>query len=108
VSANHKDNFLLDTSALVTLLEDEAGADRVEAILRHEEVAIVWTTLLEIFYIPILLTAGDLKANYRISLADAIIAAYALHHKAILVHKDPELSALAGQLRLEALPFKKG
>jgi predicted nucleic acid-binding protein len=137
VSVSHQDNFLLDTSALFALLEDEPGADRVEIILQQEEVVITWTTLLEIFYIslrergeaeanrryaalrrlkatviweldePTLLTAGDLKANYRISVADAIIAAYALQNEAVLVHKDPELSALDGQIRLEALPFKK-
>ena len=54
----------------------------------------------------VLLIAGRLKAHYRISLADAIIAAYARSHDAVLVHKDPEFEALAGQVRLEALPYK--
>jgi predicted nucleic acid-binding protein len=131
-----KDSFLLDTSAILALLEDEAGADRVETILREGQVFITWTTLLEVFYMalrerglaeadrrystlkqlavtllweidePTLLVAGELKGTYRISFADAIIAAYAIQHEAVLVHKDPELSILQGQVTLEALPFK--
>ena len=45
---------------------------------------------------PILLTAGRLKAEHRVSLADALIAAFALRAGAALVHKDPEYDALAG------------
>jgi predicted nucleic acid-binding protein len=40
-------------------------------------------------------------------LADAIIAAFAIQCNAVLVHKDPEFEALAGQMLLEALPYKK-
>jgi PIN domain nuclease of toxin-antitoxin system len=29
--------FLLDSSAILTLLEDEAGADRVEEVIHDEE-----------------------------------------------------------------------
>lgn len=32
------DPYLLDTSAVLTLIEDEAGADRVEELLRHHTV----------------------------------------------------------------------
>jgi predicted nucleic acid-binding protein len=42
----------------------------------------------------VLLQAGRLKASYRLSVADALIAAVARLHHAKLVHKDPELDAL--------------
>ena len=120
--------FLLDTSAVLAFLEDEAGAERVEELLRNEEVILPFLVLLETFYItlqeqpedvaekryallkqlpvtflgqmdePILLAAGRFKARFRISLADAIIAAFAVSQEAILVHKDPELEALREQV----------
>jgi predicted nucleic acid-binding protein len=129
-------SFLLDTSALLTLIEDEAGAARVEQILREESVIITWMSLLEVYYItqqergqkeaerrhallkslpvtflwqidePMLLTAARLKASHRLSLADTIIAACAIRQQAILLHKDPEYAVLSGQLELEALPYK--
>jgi predicted nucleic acid-binding protein len=128
--------YLLDTSAVFALLEDEAGADRVESILRHEEVLLPFAVLLEVYYLsfqqrgedvaykrymmlrglkaerlnevtePVLLTAGRLKARHQLSLADAIIAAFARCHSAVLVHKDPEYAALASDVQLEALPYK--
>jgi predicted nucleic acid-binding protein len=128
--------YLLDTSALLTLIEDEAGAARVEEILRAQPVVISWMSLLEVYYItqqergvaeaeqryallkalpvtllwtidePALLTAARLKARYRLSLADALIAACAIQQKATLLHKDPQFEAFAGQLSLEALPYK--
>jgi len=55
---------------------------------------------------PLLLTAAHLKANHRVSFADAIVAATAIHQKAILLHKDPEYESLHGQLEMEALPYK--
>ena len=130
------DPYLLDTSAVLTLIEDEAGADRVEELLRHHTVIIPWIALVEVFYItqqergaseaerrfalmkalpvtllwtidePTLLQAGRLKAVYRLSLADTLIAALAQQQGAILVHTDPEYDTLQGQLRLEALPYK--
>lgn len=54
-----------------------------------------------------LLQAGKLKANYRLSVADALIAAVAKLHQATLVHKDPELSNLEGEISLLNLPFRK-
>lgn len=52
------------------------------------------------------LSAGMLKAQYRISFADAFIAATAIHFDAFLVHKDPEFEALRAILRTECLPYK--
>ena len=54
-----------------------------------------------------LLTASKLKAGHRVSLADAIIAAFAIRRGAVLMHKDPELDALAGLLPMEALPLPR-
>jgi PIN domain nuclease of toxin-antitoxin system len=96
------ETYLLDTSALLTLIEDEDGATRVEQVLRKHPVMITWMSLLEVHYItqqerglaeadrryallksfpvtmiwqmdePMLLTAARLKAGYRLSLADTI------------------------------------
>jgi predicted nucleic acid-binding protein len=52
------------------------------------------------------LSAGYLKANHRLSLADAFVAATAVEKKAILVHKDPEFKSLASNLSLLELPYK--
>jgi predicted nucleic acid-binding protein len=41
-----------------------------------------------------LLIAGSLKAEYPISFADSLIAAYAKKQNAILIHKDPEYLSL--------------
>lgn len=131
------ESYLLDTSAVLAFLEDEAGADRVETILRQEHIILPFCVLLETYYItlkeqpedvadkryallkqlpatilweidePTLLTAGRFKAQHRLSLADAIIAAFALRQGAILVHKDPELEALVGTVAQEMLPYKK-
>ena len=128
--------YLLDTSAVLTFLEDEDGAGRVESLLRQEEIILPYLVLLETYYItlqeqpedvadkryallkqlpatilwevdePILLTAGRFKAFHRLSLADAIIAAFAQKQGAILVHKDPELEALAESIQQEVLPYK--
>jgi predicted nucleic acid-binding protein len=130
------ERYLLDTSALLTLIEDEAGAEQVEQVLTKGQVWLPWLVLLETYYItqqergqaeadrryalikqlpatilwemgePTLLTAARLKAAYRLSLADAIIAAFAIQQDAILLHKDPEFEALADQVTLEALPYK--
>jgi len=120
----------------MTFLEDEEGAQRVETILREEQVLLPFLTLLETYYItlqeqsedvadrryallkqlpamilwdvdePTLLTAGRLKAAHRLSLADALIAAMAVRHQAVLVHKDPEIAALSEIVQLETLPYK--
>lgn len=127
---------VLDTSAVLTFIEDEQGADRVEEVLQQSQVSIPWLVLLEVHYItqqkrgqaeadrryalvkqlpatilweieePTVLTAARFKATHRISLADALIAAMAVGRKARLLHKDPEFEALAGQVSLESLPYK--
>lgn len=121
----------------MALMEDEPGADRVDRLLMREHVLIPFVTGLELYYITlqehgqgvadlryaalakgeahvlwemsesILLVAARLKANHRISLADSIVAGYAIHYDAVLVHKDPEYESLADDVQLEALPYKR-
>ena len=128
--------YLLDTSALLSFIEDEEGADRVEQALKQKDTLVPWPVLLETYYITLqeegqseadrryalikqlkmnilydmdeatVLTAARLKALHRVSLADAIIAAFAIRNDAILMHKDPEFEALADLLTMEALPYK--
>lgn len=128
--------FVLDTSAILSLIEGEQGAERVLNILRQEKVWLPWIVLMETHYISlqergraeadiryallkqleatilweaseaVLLTASRLKAHHRLSLADAIIAAFAQQLGATLVHKDPEYEGLSDEISLEALPYK--
>lgn len=128
--------YLLDTSAVLTLIEDEDGAERVEAILQEGDVLLPFPVLLETYYIslrersepiaderyallrhvgateiwsvdePTLLTAARFKAQFRLSFADALIAAFAVRNEAVLVHKDPEFEGLADRVAQEALPYK--
>jgi predicted nucleic acid-binding protein len=127
---------LLDSSAVFALIEDEAGADRVEEVLREGDALLPWLALLEVHYITrqeageeeadrrlvllkgsgceivwevdeaLVLAASALKAEHRLSLADALIAAYARRRGAVLLHKDPEFEAVAGTVAVEALPYK--
>lgn len=53
------------------------------------------------------LIAGRLKATYRISFADAWIAATAILYDAILVHKDPEFKQVVeDSVKVLELPYK--
>lgn len=54
---------------------------------------------------PVLLRGGKFKAEYQISLADSIIAAYAFLYDATLVHKDPEFEVLTMVDQVK-LPYK--
>jgi predicted nucleic acid-binding protein len=134
---NEKDKrYLLDTSALLTLIEGEEGAKRVETILRTTKPLIPWTALMEVHYITerergsaeadqryallraldadalwdmnerVLLRAARFKARHKLSFADTVIAAYAVLEDAVLVHKNPEYEALAGGIQQEVLRYK--
>lgn len=54
---------------------------------------------------PTLLTAARLKAQYRLGLADAYIAAFAKVHQAPLLTKDVDYERLRGEVSL--LPLGK-
>lgn len=48
----NRKRYLLDASAILTLVEDESGAERVEQIIRQaEDVYIPWVALMEVYYI---------------------------------------------------------
>jgi predicted nucleic acid-binding protein len=128
--------YVLDTSALFTLIEEEDGAERVEEIIQTGDAFLPSMALLEVHYVtrqergqgeadrryallkhlpcailwqidePTLLTASRFKAGHRLSLADALIAAVALRQEAVLLHKDPEYEVLAEEVELETLPYK--
>lgn len=132
--------YLLDSSALLTLRDDEPGADRVAALLdqsarNQAECYGCFMTLMEILYRvwrdegeeegrlayqqclalpvqwlhesePLLLRAAEIKALHSLSVADAWIAASAVHSGAVLVHKDPEYASVP--VAQETLPLKKG
>ena len=53
----------------------------------------------------ITLSAGRIKANHKLSVADAFIGATAVEKEAILVHKDPELEALSQYFQTRKLPY---
>lgn len=137
MSKKVKTMYLLDTSSVLSFLEDEKGSDRVEKLLNSTNVIIPFIVYLEIFYItvrekgeeigqkryamlkrldveyidymsePVLLKAGLFKSRFKISLADSIIAAFAFMRNAVLVHKDPEYEFLNGIIKQERLPYKK-
>jgi predicted nucleic acid-binding protein len=132
-------HFVLDTSALLTLHQDEPGAVEVETVLaqagQEHRVWICFISLMEFFYIiqqqasiekarqsyaalkqlPLMviegdeelgLMAADIKANHRLSLADAWVGATAERLGAILIHKDPEFEQLKSRIKLQNLPYK--
>jgi len=70
-------------------------------MLRHLSATEIWSV-----DEPTLLTAARLKARFRLSLADALIAAFAVRKDAVRVHKDPEFEALGKQVRQEILPYR--
>jgi predicted nucleic acid-binding protein len=117
--------ILLDTSALLTLRDDEPGADRVEQALaqpnhcyacflsRMELLYRVWKDeheragrlayeqlkALPLQWVeasePLLERAATIMACHSLSLADAWIAAAAQQIGATLLHKDPEFQAIS-------------
>ena len=132
--------YVLDTSAWLTLIEDESGADAVQQLVEAAQAGDVvlltsFMSYMEIYYItlqernveeattridllaslPVLrvesspavcIEAAEIKAGYRLSVADAWIAALAKVHGAVLDHKDPEFEQVGSILTLLPLPFK--
>ena len=132
--------YLLDTSAIFALTDNEDGADVVEEFLDRAKkgqtsLHISAMTAMEVYYVSseesgekeanrllllvralpvtelpledaLVLPAARFKARYKISVADAWIAATALVHNLTLVHKDPEFDRLKEGLSLLSLPYK--
>ena len=135
------ERFLLDTSAILALTDQEEGFEQVETLLDRAaagdvEVAVCAMSLMELFYITlqeegedhaarlvalvkawpvrwiypderVLLFAGRLKAFHHLSFADALIAGTAKLDGSVLVHKDPEFEAVAEEIPLLGLPYKR-
>ena len=134
------ESFVLDTSAILALWNEEEGAALVEKILRdkqHErKIFVSFMTFMECRYrvwkdhgqnaadelfrslnlLPVvrvdvddmlIMTASELKAKYKISVADSWIIATAITRNATLVHKDPEFDALSNSVTMKKLPYKK-
>jgi predicted nucleic acid-binding protein len=130
------ESYLFDTSALLTLWNDEEGADEVEHLIRSGAVVYVsFMTFMEGRYrlwknagreesdefssyldlLPlqriditprILETTIEIKATNRLSVCDSWIAATAVGTESTLVHKDPEFEQLKTIVNLKPLPYK--
>lgn len=119
--------YVLDTSALIAYLCEEAGADQVQAIRSH--CSIPFIALTELYYVtwrkqnqviadetiqyvsswhmPVLfpdqrvsLSAGYIKAQYQLGIADSYVAAMTLEHRATLVTKDSDFQSLKLDIKL--------
>ena len=116
--------FCLDTSAIITLRDDEPGAEHVATLLEGADPCFAcFITRMEVLYRvwkdegersgrlayeqlqslpiqwvdqtePLLLEASRIKASHSLSVADAWIAATAILSRATLLHKDPEFEAM--------------
>jgi ribonuclease VapC len=76
----------------------EKEADRRYVLIKELPAVILWQ-----IEEPDVLAAARFKAQFRLSLADSIIAAAASRLNATLVHKDREFEALAKTIRLQSL-----
>jgi len=131
-------SYVLDTSAIFALWNDEEGADAVEHILRSgAPVKVSFMSFMEGRYrlwknvgkaasdefskylslLPftrveptpaIFEKAVEVKATNNLSVCDSWIIATAIAANSILVHKDPEFEQMKKTVRLKALPYKKG
>ncbi len=129
------DSYVFDTSALLTLWNDEEGADAVENMLRSgvpvyisfmscmESRYRIWKSIgkaeseefsryldllpLERIDITDLIfeTAIQIKATNSLSVCDSWIAATAVATDSFLVHKDPEFEQLKKIVKLKTLPY---
>jgi len=134
------DAYVLDTSAILALIEYEEGTELVFDLLEKAEVGdivifVSFMSFMEVYYITLRergeieaqvrlqlmnampisrvdsnetlgILASQFKANYRLSNADAWIAALAKERNAILVHKDPEFEQVKTEIKVLKLPYK--
>lgn len=115
---------VLDSWAVLALLNDEPAASRVEPVVEAGDVCMSWINLGEVVYETVrrrgaepariaveavraridaelpdegmVLAAARIKARGGLSYADAFCVATARRHKAPLYTGDPEIIALAG------------
>ncbi len=130
------DSYVVDTSALLTLWNDEEGADAVERLLRSNSLVYVsfmscmegryriWKSagraeseefskyldLLPLKRVDvteaIFEKAIEIKATNSLSVCDSWIIATAIINDSVLVHKDPEFEQVKNIVKLKALPYK--
>ena len=85
------------------ILTYDLGADRAKRILAAiKKFPIQWLHSDD----ALCASAAEIKAQHKLSFADAFIAAAAQRLGAVLVHKDPELATLGNFIRQELLPLK--
>ena len=88
-------NYVLDSTAFLTMFEDEAGADTVQDLLDRANkseilVFVSFVTFTEIFYIT-LREKGEEEAQKRTKLMDALATTR--------IESSKELSLIAGRLK---------
>jgi len=128
--------YVFDTSALLTLWNDEEGADEIEHLFRSDaiihvsfmswmearyrlwksvsrEVSEEFSTYLDLLPVrrvditpEILDKAVEVKATHSLSVCDSWIVATAIAVKGRLVHKDSEFEQVQDIVNLLALPYK--
>jgi predicted nucleic acid-binding protein len=128
--------YVLDSSALLTLWNDEAGSEVVESILHSGgKIYISFMSLMECRYrlwknisseesdrfsmhlellpLDIIWVNQDIfekaiaiKASKNLSVCDSWIIATAILTGSVLIHKDPEFEQVKGLVSLKALPYK--
>lgn len=76
----------------------EKEADRRFVLIKELPASILWQ-----MEEPDVLASARIKAQFRVSFADSIIAAAAFRQNAILIHKDPEYECLSGMIKLRSL-----
>lgn len=84
--------FITRMEVLVRVWKDEGERAGRLAYEQLQALPIDWLEASE----PLLISAAQIKASHALSLADAWIAAAALHCGATLLHKDPEFQAIEG------------
>ena len=96
-------SFVTLTEIYYTALrrKDEEGARKTMALINELPLQRVYSND------TLSLSAGYIKANHKLSLADAFIAATALDKEAVLVHKDPEFEAIISLVETIKLPLKQ-
>ena len=130
------ESYVFDTSALLTLWNDEDGADLLEKLLREgSDIYVSFMSYMESRYriwknagkeesedfskyaelLPLTRTdmtdsifekAIEIKATKSLSVCDSWIIATAMALGSTLVHKDPEFEQVKTLVKLKALPYK--
>ncbi len=100
---------LVAAASFISLTEILYTTSRVAGKRRADElIAVVKAWPLEFVYPDeaLAIAAGEIKAQFSLSFADAFVAATARARNALLVHKDPEFETLRSAIRLKPLPCK--